>query len=92
MQWFQIKEQSVGEKRLIISWYLYKIFGKNILYFIAFWVAFFTFIFAKSVRNYSKKYFEVIKDKTGLKTTPINQFKHIHSYVLLDFIHQSLTV
>ena len=82
MQWFQIKEQSAGEKRLIISWYLYKIFGRNILYFIAFWVAFFTFIFAKNVRNYSKKYFEVIKDKTGLKPTPINILRHIFSYAV----------
>ena len=82
MQWFQIKEQSAGEKRLLISWYLYKIFGKNILYFIAFWVAFFTFIFAKKVRHYSKKYFEVIKNKTGLKPSLVNQFKHIHSYAV----------
>ena len=82
MRWFQIKEQSAGEKRLLLSWYLYKMFGKNILYFIAFLVAFFTFIFAKNVRIYSKKYFNVIKDKTCLKPTPLNIFKHIHSYAV----------
>ena len=80
MQWFQIKEQSAGKKRLILSWYLYKLFGKNILYIIAFFVAFFTFIFAKNIRGFSKKYFTVIENKTGLKPTLINTFKHIYSY------------
>ena len=82
MQWFQIKEQSVGEKRLLISWYLYKIFGKNVLYLIAFFVAFLTFLFNKNVRNYSKKYFNAIKEKTRLKPTFINQFRHIYSYAV----------
>lgn len=82
MQWFQIKEQSVGEKRLVLSWYLYKIFGKNILYIIAFFVAFFTFIFNKNVRSYSKKYFNAIKENIDLKPTLLNQFKHIYSYAV----------
>ncbi len=76
MQWFQIKEQSAGKKRLILSWYLYKIFGKNVLYLIAFFVSFFTFIFSPKIREYSKKYFNVI----NLKPSLINQFKHILSY------------
>ncbi len=82
MQWFQIKEQSAGTKRLILSWYLYKIFGKNVLYLIAFFVAFFTFIFAPKIRDYSKKYFEIIKPYTNLKPSLINQFKHICSYAI----------
>lgn len=80
MQWFQIKEQAAGKNRLILSWYLYKIFGKKILDFIAFFVAFFTFIFAKSVRSYSKKYFISIEPYTKIKPSLRNQFKHIHSY------------
>jgi len=82
MQWFQIKEQSAGEKRLFLSWYLYKIFGKNLLYVIAFFVTFFTFIFAPKIRNFSKKYFTVIEPYTGLKPTLHNQFKHVFSYAL----------
>ena len=82
MQWFQIKEQSAGTKRLLLSWYLYKIFGKNVLYLIAFFVSFFTFVFAPKVRNYSKKYFEIIKPYTNLKPSPVNQFKHIYSYAI----------
>ncbi len=80
MQWFQIKEQSAGEKRLILSWYLYKIFGKKILYLIAFFVSFFTFIFAKNIRFYSKQYFSVSYEYIGIKPTLMNQFKHIYQY------------
>lgn len=80
MQWYQIKEQAAGKKRLLISWYLYKIFGKRILYLIANMVAFFTFIFSKKIRNYSKKYFETVFNVTGLKPSLQNQFKHINSY------------
>lgn len=80
MQWFQIKEQSAGKKRLWLSWYLYKIFGKNILYLIAFIAAFFTFILSKSIRGYSKKYLTVIKPYTNIKPSLYNQFKHIYAY------------
>ena len=79
-KWYQIKEQAAGEKRLKLSWFLYKIFGKNILYIIAFCVSLFIFIFAGKIRGYSKKYFSVIKDYIGLKPNLINQFRHIHSY------------
>ena len=61
MQWFQIREQAAGRNRLKISWWLYKVFGKNALYLIAFFVAFFTFVFAGNVRAYSRKYFTVIE-------------------------------
>ncbi|MBO6087858.1 methyltransferase domain-containing protein [bacterium] len=79
-RWFQIKEQSAGENRLRLSLFLYKIFGKNVLYLIAFLMSVFTFIFAPKVKEYSKKYLKVIGTKTGLKPSLINQFKHIHSY------------
>ena len=79
-KWFQMEEQSAGKKRLILSWCLYKIFGKRILYFIATLVSFFTFLFAPKVRGYSKKYFEITESYTGIKPSLINQFKHIKSY------------
>lgn len=79
-RWFQIKEQSAGKNRLRLSWFLYKIFGKNILYFIAYLMSVFTFLFAPKVREYSKKYFKVIEPQTDLKPSLINQFKHIHAY------------
>ena len=60
MEWFNIKEKSAGEKRLLISWYLYKLLGVNIVLVIAFFVAIVTFFTNKDLRNYSKKYFEVL--------------------------------
>ena len=80
MQWYQIKEQSAGRKRLILSWYLYKIFGKNILYLISFLVSFFTFLFAPNVRYYSKKYFKTTYEYLKIKPSLLNCFKHIHAY------------
>lgn len=80
MKWYEIKEQSAGEKRLVLTWKIYKIFGEKGLYFIAFLVAFFTFIFSKNIRNFSKKYFRKTQNFTGLLPTPFNIFRHILSY------------
>lgn len=80
MKWFQVKEVSAGKKRLILSWYLYKIFGKNVLYLIAWFVSLFTFIFAKKVRTYSKKYLTVIRKVLDVDSGLIGQFRHIRSY------------
>lgn len=87
-KWYQIKEQAAGEKRLWLSWYVYKIFGKKALYFIAFCVTFFTFLFAKDIRKYSKKYLTVISPLTGLKPSLWNSFRHFlsYSFVLADKI------
>ncbi len=79
-QWFQIKEQAAGKKRLQLTWFLYKIFGEKILYVISFIVAFFTFLFAPKIREYSKKYLNITQNQTGIKPNLLNQFKHIHAY------------
>ena len=81
-QWFQIKEKSAGEKRLILTWYLYKIFGKGILYIIAVLMSFFTLIFSKEVRSYSKEYLSLIQKYTNIKPNIINQFRHINAYAV----------
>ena len=85
-QWYEIKEQAAGEKRLWLLWHIYKIFGKRAINFIAFFVTFFTFIFAKDIRKYSKKYLTVISGLTGIKPSIFNQFRHFLSYshVLTD--------
>lgn len=80
MKWFEIKEQAAGKKRLILSWYLYKLFGVKVLYIIAFGVTFFTFIFSSKIRTYSKKYLNIIQDVTDIKPNIINQFKHVFNY------------
>ena len=80
MKWFEVEEQSAGEKRLAFTWFLYKIFGEKILYIIAFFVAFFIFVFSPEIRGFSKKYFKKTEKYTNLKPNLINQFKHILSY------------
>lgn len=80
MQWFNIKEHSAGEKRLKLTLFLYKIFGEKILYVIAFFVAFFTFLFANDIRQASAKYLYIIKLHTNIKPTLLNQLRHISSY------------
>lgn len=83
MDWYRVREKSAGEKRLLITWYLYKILGTKIVLVIAFFVAFFTFILNKDLREYSKKYFEVISqyfNDTSLKPTGVRIFRHILSY------------
>ena len=57
LKWFQIKEKSAGKKRLLLCWYLYKLMGKSIASFIAFFVTLITFIVNKDLRYYSRKYF-----------------------------------
>jgi len=78
MKWYQVKEQSAGRKRLLLTWWGYKIFGKNFVIFIAFWVSFFTFCFASGLRKYSRKYLKIVGINSGL----VNQFRHFLSYAL----------
>ncbi len=80
MQWFQAKEKSAGKKRLILTYYIYLIFGKKAVYIIAFFVSFFTFLFSSEIRNYSKKYFSVISKFVSIQPSLINQYKQIYSY------------
>ena len=85
MKWYQQKEQAAGVKRLLISWYIYKIFGKKAVQFIAFLVSFFAFIFSKHVRKYTKKNLSVIYDYTknqDAKPTLINRYKNVFNYAL----------
>ena len=78
MQWFQMKEKSAGKKRLIVTLYAYKIFGKYMLYSIAFFVAFFTFILNRDLRFFSKKYLKIVNITPSL----LNQFRQIFSYAI----------
>ena len=76
MKWYEVKEQAAGTKRLFLLWYIYKIFGKNLVKFIAFFVTFFACLGAKSVRKCSEKYLKIV----GVKPTFNNVFKHFLSY------------
>ena len=80
MKWFELKEQSAGKKRLALTWFLYKLFGAWILYVIAFFVAFFTFIFSAQLRQYSKKYLCTAEPYVKIRPSLFNQFRHILAY------------
>ncbi len=82
MKWYQQKEQAAGEKRLYITWKIYKIFGKKAVKLLAIFITFFAFWGAKDARRNSKKYLEII----GIKPSLPNIFKHFleYSYSLVD--------
>lgn len=81
-KWYQVKEQAAGEKRLFLTWKIYKLFGKKTVRVLAFFVTLFAFINAKEQRRCSKKYLEIV----GIKPSIFNQFRHFleYSYSLVD--------
>lgn len=82
-EWFNTNEKSAGNKRLMLSWYLYKLLGINIALIIAFFVSLITFLTDRDLRKYSRKYFEIFYSYTKnkkYKPSFINSFKHIYSY------------
>lgn len=76
MKWYEVKERSAGEKRLILTYYIFKIFGKIPVVAIAFFVALGTFFAGKDLRFYVKKYLSIV----GEKSNNINVFKLFLSY------------
>lgn len=78
MKWYEVKERSAGEKRLILSYYIYKLFGRKPLVAIAFCVALVTFLNSKDLRECSAKYLKIV----GIEPTSKNIFKHFLSYAL----------
>ena len=86
--WFQLSESGAGEKRLILSFYLYKIFGKNILRIIAFFVVLITFFKAKDRRKASEKFFKILDRKHILLDSWIQFFNYGNSLVdkILSFL------
>ena len=82
MRWYQVKEQAAGERRLFITWQIYRLLGKKAVRVLAFFVTLFAFAGAKEPRRCSKKNLSII----GLKPTLINRFRHFleYSYSLID--------
>lgn len=78
MKWFEIKERSAGEKRLLLTFYIYKLLGKHPVNFIAFFVTLFTYFSSPDLRHFSAKYLR----KAGIKPLKINIFKHFLNYAL----------
>lgn len=85
MKWYQCEEQAAGQKRLMLTWHLYKIFGKKAVQIIAFFVSFLAFVFSKQIRKYTRKNLTVIFDFTknkSAKPTILNQYRLVLNYAL----------
>ncbi len=83
MEWYKIKEKSAGKKRLLLTWYLYKILGTKVALLIAFFVAIVTLLANKDIKKFSHEYFETLYNYTNDKTfkpTFCNSFRHVFSY------------
>ena len=83
MKWFEVSEKSAGEKRLLLTLFLYKIFGKKIVDLIAFLVGFLTYCFSNTIRNSAKNFYRVLygytKDKK-YKLISLNALKNVLNY------------
>ena len=85
MKWYQMKEQAAGTKRLMLSLFIYKLFGKKVVQLIALCVSFFAFCFSKQIRAFTKKNLSVIFEYTHnekAKPTFFNQYKNTANYAL----------
>lgn len=85
MKWFQVKEQAAGKKRLMLTWWSYRLFGKRFVQLIALVVSLSAFIFSKQIRQYTRKnlrvLFEATKD-SQTKPTLFNMYRLTFNYAL----------
>ena len=82
--WFQLSEQGAGEKRLILSYWAYKILGEKALRIIAFLVSISVFLTAKERREASFKFYRLIKKPPV--TSAIKQFLNYANSLVDKFI------
>lgn len=61
--WFQLSEQGAGKKRLILTKYIYQIFGEFPVRIIAFFVVLAVFLTARERRTASEKFFKILNKK-----------------------------
>ena len=85
MKWYQMKEQAAGEKRLMLLWYLYKLFGKHFVCFFVYFIAFFAFCFSREIRTCTNKNLSVIYAYTKnpkSRPTLLNRYRNVLNYAL----------
>ena len=61
--WFQLSEQGAGRRRLILTKYIYELFGEIPVRIIAFFVTTAVFLTAKERRKASEKFFKILNKK-----------------------------
>lgn len=84
-QWFQLKEQGAGMKRLILTMYIYKWFGSLPLRIIAFFVVLSVFLTAKERREASGKFYKILNKKPVLLSS-FRQFLNYGNALVDKFI------
>jgi len=83
MKWFEIKEKSIGKKRLLITLFCYKFFGKWSVNLIAFFVGLATFLFAQDIKKALYSNYKVLynyKKEKKYKPTFFNCLKTVLNY------------
>ena len=87
LEWFDIREQSVGRLRLLFLWWVYKVFRLVGLYFIVKIIFPFIYVFSGRARDASKKYRIILdefckirKDEGG--RLDFSVYDHIRNYAL----------
>ena len=83
-KWFQMSEQGAGTKRLILTKYIYDIFGEIPVRIIAFFVVLTVFIKAKERRRASARFYKILK-KPPLMST-FKQFLNYGNTLVDGFI------
>lgn len=61
-KWFQYKETAAGDKRLLLTWWIYKTFGIIPVRIIAFFVVLTVFLTSKEKRKASASYFKTLSE------------------------------
>lgn len=79
-KWSQLSEQGAGKKRLILTKYLYQIFGEIPVRIIAFFAALVVFVKAKERRQASEKFFKILNKR----------FVRVHAFILFQNYANSL--
>lgn len=81
--WYQIKEQSAGKYRLELLWWIYKICGLRFLKIILYPIVAVISIFARTARQYSKQYRQILNEyqqNHNLKQSKFSSVSHIYAF------------
>ena len=82
-KWYQMREQSVGKRRLELLWWIYKIFGIRFLKLVIYPVILIVSLFAKPAVIASKKYKKILntyQKKHNIVPTRFSPTSHIYAF------------
>ena len=83
-KWFQLSEEGAGVKRLLLSYWAYRIFGEKALKIIALFVSLTVFLTAKERRRSSEKFYRLLKKPPF--TSSVRQFLNYGDSLVDKFV------